>query len=374
MLETKPRYDFRDVLSAPARALSAKQILVMTLSLLLALTLYDMLYYLAVAIDAQNLSATFNVYGFFPFTMPRFEALVARAVFYSGVAAAVLAVMLGFFAVAAINIESIRGNRFFSSVGSLKFAASRFWQLFLSELSIAAFVGFIIFLFALLGLVSRIPIAGEWLFVILFALPNFIIALLSVFIISVFTLTILLLPAVAAAEREGESFGVIVETFSTIIRQPLRWAGYTAYSLVAAKLAGFVYAYFAYRAVEFMVFSASIGGGRRIADLVNSGLAHLPVRSEFAQEMFNVFPGVSFGVEIQPMLRSSSDSPVSYAMAVMLFLCFLSILGYMGAVLASAQARGYVAIRQIKDGYSIADESPMFFTDEHVNPKIAEEA
>lgn len=369
-METEPTYGFRDVLWAPARALSAKQIFVMTVGLLAALGLYDMFYYLAIFADGQSMGPTFNVYGFFPFVLPEFKHFLADASYYFGVAAAVLAVMLGFFAVSAINIESIRGNRFLSVAGSIRFSLSRINQLFLSELSIALFVIFVVFLYSLLGLASRIPYAGEWLFVLLFAIPNFVIALFSVFIISVFSLTFLLLPAVAAAERNGETFAAILETFSTIIRQPVRWLGYTAYSLLAAKVCGFVYAYFSYRAVEFMTFSATLGGGEGINDLVKSGVAHLPVRSEFVGEIFNLFPGVEFGLKLQPLLRPPLDSAVSYAMALMLFLIFLSILGYMGAVIAAVQARGYVAIRFIKDSYKIDAEEPLFFSDEHVNPEI----
>ena len=83
----------------------------------------------------------------------------------------------------AINIEAVRGNRFMSPKQAIRFALRRFPQLFLSELSIALFVAVIVLLFVLLGLVSRIPYVGEWLYIILFAVPNFIIALICVFIL-----------------------------------------------------------------------------------------------------------------------------------------------------------------------------------------------
>jgi hypothetical protein len=117
------------------------------------------------------------------------------------------------------------------------------------------------------------------LYVLLFAIPNFVVALFAIFIIFVLSLTVVLLPAVAAAERRGETFTAILETFSTIILQPFRWFGYTVYSLVAAKVCGFIYAYFAYRAVQFLIWSASLGGGERLGRLGQSGMAHLPFRS-----------------------------------------------------------------------------------------------
>ena len=54
----------------------------------------------------------------------------------------------------------------------------------------------------------------------------------------------------------------------------------------------------------------------------------------------------------------------------MLFLIFASIIGYMLAIVATAQARGYVVIRFLKDTHKVPDESPLFFEEEHVNPPV----
>ena len=71
----------------------------------------------------------------------------------------------------------------------------------------------------------------------------------------------------SAADRAGETFTAILETFSTVIRQPVRWLSYTAYALVAGKVASFVYAYFCFRAVQFIGWSAGLGGGDRAEQL-----------------------------------------------------------------------------------------------------------
>ncbi|MCD6249487.1 MAG: hypothetical protein J7J98_04050 [candidate division Zixibacteria bacterium] len=369
-METVPQFNFKDVLRAPAAALSAKQILVMTMTVVGALVVYDAFTYVGLAISGDDLSRAFGIYGLFPFDGLIITSIGGQIAYWLGVGLAVLTFMLGFFAVSAINIEAIRGNRFLSPRQAIMFAFKRLPQIFLSELSIALFVGLIILIFTVLGLVSRIPVVGEWLYVLLFALPNFIIAILAIFIIFVLLLTVLLLPAVAAAERRGETFTAILETFSTIILQPFRWFGYTAYSFFAAKVCGFIYAYFAYRAVQFLIWSSSLGGGERLGRLAQSGLAHLPVRSDLARETFNIFPGIPFGVDLRLMAGYPSDSAISYFMAFMLFLIFASILGYTLAVIAAGQARGYVALRYIKDNYSIAAEEALFFTDEPVNDEV----
>jgi hypothetical protein len=369
---SRPYYDFRDVIAAPARALSAKQIFVMTLFLCLSLIVYNIFTYLSYIVDGQGISVVYRAYGLLPFGLPSLAHGASFIVYGVGLALTVLVGMLGFFAVSAINIEQMRGNRFMSWRQATRFAFKRFGQIFLSELAVVAFVAFIIFLLFLFGLVTRIPAVGDWLYTILFALPNFIIALFTVFIIFVLALSVILLPAVAAAERHGESFGVIVETFSTIIRQPFRWAGYTVYSAVAAKICSFIYAYFTFRAVQFLVWSSKLGGGERLEQITKAGLSHLPVNSDIVRETFNIFPGIDWHFSLGFISMGGRHDAVSYLMAVMIFLIFASIIGYAFAIVAAGQAYGFAAIRKIKDDYDIAAEDSLFFTEEHVNPEIGE--
>ena len=369
------KYDYRDILSAPASALAAKRILVMTLFLCAALALYDLFCYAALAIDGEKIGRAFSVYGFFPFEDFSFDSLAAAIVYWAGVVLALLAVMTGMTAVAAFEIEAIRGYPFLGIRKSIGFALNRFKQLLLSEISIIAFVLMIIFLIFIYGLVGRIPFIGEWIYTVFFVLPGFVIAILTVFLLLVFILSVLLLPAVAAANRSGETFDSILETFSTIIRQPVRWTFYTIISAAAAKVFGFVYAYFAFRAVQFLTWSSSLGGGDNITNLVKSGVNQLPVKSDVAVYTFNLFEGIDWGFSVAAWSRgSSADSAVSYFMALMLFVIFASIFGYMFSVIATAQARAVVIIRKLKDDYNIADEKPLFYQEEHVNPKMDEQS
>lgn len=360
-MEHPPQFSFRDVLWAPARALQAKQIALMTLSILAALFVHIIFTYSAYLIQGENIDTIYRAYGFFDFYPRGFDNSTASIVFYFGLAATVWVLMHGFFGVAAINIESIRGNRFFSLREAIMFTFQRMKQITLSEVAIILFVAFIILLFFLLGLIVRIPILGGLIYTLFFVIPNFVIALFTVFIIFVLILSVMLLPAVAAAERQGESFNVILETFSTIIRQPLRWIAYTAYSVAAAKLATFVYGYFCFRAVQFMVWSTSLGAGEKSEWLVKTGLSHLPVGSELVGQVCNIFPGVRWGFDI-PSGIPGFGQPPEYLMAIMLFVIFVSILGYGLAILAAGQARAYVALRYLKDGYKISEEKSLFLS------------
>jgi hypothetical protein len=278
--------------------------------------------------------------------------------------------MFGLFAVSAVHVEAIRGNPFLSAGKAIRFARSRAMQIISSEAAVILFVGFIVLLFTLFGLIARIPVLGDLIFSVFFVIPNFIIALFSVFILFVLSLSVLLLPAVAATERVGETFGVILETFSTLIRQPSKWIGYTAVAAVLAKVSSFVYAYFAFRAVQFIVFATSLGGGDKMERLVGSGMSHLPVDSRLVHHVCTIFPGIKWSFGLGPLQASSDSGIAGHLMSLMLFLIFASVVGYFLAALAASQVYTYVGIRRSKDGHDIASEKPLFFEEEHVNPEI----
>ena len=369
-MKSTPRYNFIDVLWAPVRALSPKRIFVMTFFLCVALIIFDVFSYAAYAVDREGVGFVWSAYGLLPPLAAGLGSAVAKTIYGAGLFLSILAVMLGLFAVSAIEIEKSRGNPFLSIRESIRFAFSRFTQILLSELAIVLFMLLLLIVFWLFGLIGRIPFVGEWIVALFFLFPGFIVAMVGIFIFVVFQVSVILLPAVAAADRHGETFNAILETFSTIIRQPFRWVGYTVYALVTSKLAGFVYAYACLRAVEFSVMAAAAGGGDKIERLFKSGLMHLPVNGTMAKHIFNIFPGIDWSFTLGHWMRGGTDQAAGYLMTVMLFLIFVSIIGYMLSVIATAQAQGYIAIRYFKDSYRIGDEKPLFYEEEHVNPPL----
>ena len=357
-MERKLHYNFIDVFKSPIEAFSAKKILVMTFFLLCALVIYNIFTYLASYINNEQVKTIFSVYTFFPFYKVVYANIFAQIVFVLGTIFSVLTLMLGLFAVSILEIESIRGNKFMKPEHAIKKAFGRFKQILLAEIGIASFILFIVFLFTLLGLVSRIPYVGEIIYALLFVIPNFIVAILTLFIIVVFLISIILLPTVSAAEKKGEAFQSILETFATIIRQPFRWGGYTLLAFVTAKFASFVYAYVCYRSVQFIAWSTSLSGGDKMKVIVKKSLSLLPIKTDVTNFTVQAFPGIDFGFSLLPYARYASNSFAEYLIAFMIFIIFASIIGYFLTIIAVGQARGYAVIRYLKDGYKIEDEEP----------------
>lgn len=363
----KLEYNFLGMISVPARALKAKKIFISSLYLFMAFLIYRLFFYLASIVDAPGATKDHFSSVTFHQALPHFESLPASGIFYLGAIWAVFLIMMGIMTVAAFDFEALRGNSLLTARKALKSGLKRAKQLFLSELAIIAFIVLIILLNIMIGLLTRLPYLGEWLYSIFFFFPSFIIALITVLIIFILVLSVLIMPAAVMADRNGESFNSLLETFSIVLRQPLRWTGYTLYSIAAAKAAGFIFAYFAFRAVQFLKFSAAIGGGEKIGNLIAAGMNHLPIQSPALLFTTHLCPGIDFGFDLSSLSGGGDQSIAGYLMAASLFLIFLSIWGYIFSVIATGQAYGLAMIRKIRTGNAIADEKPLFEDNPPVN-------
>lgn len=349
-------YNLKDILWGPAKGFSTKKITIMTIYLVVSLLVFDLFVYLAFAVRGDSVSKVFNVLGIFAiyqfnYNDPIFLFIIGLGIFFSG-----LICMLGMTTVAKIDLEFIRGHRFYPLREVLKYPFVKFKQLFLALLGIIVFILFVVLLYLLFGLIGRIPFIGEWLYSIFFLLPSFIIAILTVFIIFVLVASFFIMPAVTAYDDKNEAFQSILETFTTIIRRPIQWLWYTFYGLIVGKLFSFVYAYFAYRAVEFSVMASAITGGDKIKTLVKQALTILPHRSDLVEFMTNIMPGINFGFDLSRHTIRGEVSAAAYLLSFMLLLIFASVVAYYLSAIATTQMRAYLLIRYLKDNKKIDEE------------------
>lgn len=363
----------RDIWLIPAHALQARQILVMTVFLIAGIAVYDLFTYAAQLVAGNDLGIAFRVYGFFP--PPDLTRLgwAARLVGLCGLAAAIYVVLIGMTAVAAFNVEQIRSNRFLRISEAVRFGFARSRQLLISQVTMIGFVLIVLAILAICGLVARVPYVGGPVLTLLFVMPLYVVALFTVLFILMLVCSWFLMPAVAAGDRKGESLVVLLETFSTVIRRPLQWLSVSLYSAIAGKISSFVYAYFAYRAVQLLVWGMGLTDGGRMETLVRQSLAHLPLRSDIVRNLSTIFPGVDFGFSLFDWARAGGDSLTSHVMAFMLFAIMASVIGYFLATLIAGQVYGYGMIRYLKDGYRLDQEKPLFTYDPLPQAKVPDD-
>jgi hypothetical protein len=344
-----PDYDMKikDLLSVPGKALRAKKIIILSLFIIIAMMLYNGFGHLAELIGNPDRNDIISGQFFIPLKIISFDSIPAQIIFYLGSILAIFAIMIGFMAVAKIDFEEICVNRFFSLFDSMKFARGRIKQLFLSEAAIVIFIGFNVLLGIIVGLISRIPILGPIVYSLFFLFPNSLIASFTIVIGMVLVLSVLVMPIAVANDYQKECFNSILETFSTILRRPFSWTFLTAASIIVAKIAGFIFGYISFRALQFMQISTGLGGGDKIKELISSGLNHLPFGGSMTHLVTDLFPGIKFGYDITPLTTYGVDNSIAgYIMAVSLILIFVVIWAYMLSVVATAQAHTFLLIKR----------------------------
>jgi hypothetical protein len=350
-------YDVRAVLTAPGKGLALKKIFASGVFLFLGYVLYTFFTYFALLYDQVSFGYIWESYDLFPIRLFSFDSHFALALHICGMAMASFCLSMAIMAVAAINFQELRGSYFYSARNSIRFTLQRSRTLALGYGAIAAFVGFVCLLGVLTGLIGRIPVLGGLAIGVFYMIPIFLTLIFTVFIIFVGVVGIMLLPVIIAAQKEASLFDALVQLFSVIIKEPIRFFWYLAVTSALAKGSSFVMAYFYYRTVQLSRLVMATGGGERIDRLFSAAFGMLPTESPIVRFMTHLAPGWSFGFEFTRWGYGGDRIPGAIVLAVSFFLLFLTLLGYMISVLASGLANGYVIIRMSKDKYSVIDEA-----------------
>ncbi len=360
-------HDIRSVLTSPGKALSLKSIGAATLFLISGYLVYSFMTYLALITDGGGVDYIWGNYGFFPFKFFAFNAITAKIIFGLGLVGGLFCFALAIMAVAIINFEEIRGDYFFSVFDAIRFTIGRIPTLLGCFISMLSFVAFIYVLILLIGLLGRVPVVGDILVALFYIVPIFLTLLLTLFVMVIALCGVILLPIIIAAQKEKEIFGALLQLFSIVIKQPLRFVWYLIVTTILAKLSAFVLTYFVYQTVIFSRVILVHGGGEPIETLFNNAFNILPINSRLVSFMTHPIPGLDFGFNIHSGFRG--DSTIGgIILAVSLCVIFFALLGYMTAVISTGMARGYAVIRRMKDDYFIADEKPLVSHEDYANP------
>jgi hypothetical protein len=361
-------YDMRVVAVAAGKAFSLKKIFAASFYLVAGYLLYAAVTYLALLYDGVSFDYIRQSYGFFPLRLFPFDAVPARILHLLGIGLAALCLSLAIMAVAAITFEELRGNVFFSSAKAIRLAFRRSPTLVIGYLSLGMLVAVVYLLGVVTGLIGRIPILGELIIGFFYIIPIFFTLLFTVFVVFVGCLGLVLLPVIIAAQRTGDLFDALLHLFSVVIRQPVRILWYLALSAGLAKAASFVLAYFFFRTLQFSRLMLVQGGGEKVERMFNAAMTMLPLDSPVTAFVISLFPGLRFGFSLSRWGYGGEPTLGAFLLAVSFFLLFMVVVGYMVSVAATGLARGYVVIRQLKDGHSIIDEPPLEPIEDYTSP------
>ncbi|MGB8657437.1 MAG: hypothetical protein WCE90_06580 [Candidatus Zixiibacteriota bacterium] len=371
---TKFYFDIRDVFRAPRLALSPKKILLQFWGVLIGYTAYLFFTYLAFLSNGVGLHAIWENHGFFPLDDFPILHWYGWVIFGIGCLFALVCWLLTSAMVAKVTFEQLKGDDFYSSKEAFRFLKKKWAPVLLSPFCMLAFIVFLLVCGIIVGLLGKIPYAGEIGIGIFYLIPLFAVALALAYVILIFLVSLLLSPAVVATLKE-DTFETIVQTFSTVGSQPWRYFLYSGLVGAMSKVCMFIFGYFSLRAGQLIHLSCKVFMGDKLSDIMDEALSYLTIPPHILDYFSNVFAGIKFRFhlpEIGPGIYLNWSGEISALLIALslIFIMFL-VLSYGLTIISAGQTVVYVILRKKKDDDNLLERKTE--TDEEEERREAED-
>lgn len=249
---TKLHFNYKDIFRAFRLGFSAKKIWVGFQGLLFGWLGYMVLGYLAYLVSGTGIAAVWENFRLLPMpdavaSLPAFN--VGGWILWAvGVVWLVFTAMTAGVAISKLTYEQLRGDEFFEVKEAWKQALKSLGALIATPVLLGLFIVLLLAAGLLLGLIGRIPYAGEMI-VGLLAIPAFAVALFVVYLIVVFFFTFTISSAVIGTTK-SDAFDNLFEVFSCVNDQPWRLVWYQFLLVVFAIVGMAVLAFFSVKAIH----------------------------------------------------------------------------------------------------------------------------
>ncbi len=261
------RFNFIDIFRAPRLAFSAKKIWIQLRALALGLILYNVFTYVALAVSGESAYGVWRSYYLFPPVNFGWGGYALNAAGYILWAAGVLAFFLVNFlamtAVAKVTIEQLRGNDFYSRREAGAYVRRHWRPAVFTPAAVLVSLAFLVGCGLLVGLVGKVPWAGE-VVTSLLVVPLYVGGLLFVFLALVFMVSFWLTPAIVATTGD-DTFETSFELFSTLSGQPWRLVVYEVLARVLTVGATALFALFTVIALKVVFWVLAVPMGAKFA-------------------------------------------------------------------------------------------------------------
>ncbi|NLI97899.1 hypothetical protein GX441_04480 [bacterium] len=228
---TKLHFNYKDLFRAFRLGFSAKKIWVGFVGLLFGWLGYSLMGYVAYFATGTKLAAIWETFRLFP--MPNAVAGIGPAaglawlfwlLWAVGVAWLVLVAMISGIVISKLTYEQLRGDEFYEVKEAWKQGIKSAGALIATPILLGLFIVLLLCAGLLLGLIGRIPYAGEIIVGVL-AIPAFAVSLFIVYLAVVFVFTFSIGPAVIGTTK-SDAFDNLFEVFSCVNDQPWRLIWY----------------------------------------------------------------------------------------------------------------------------------------------------
>jgi hypothetical protein len=243
-------FSFRDVWNGVKYSFSFKKLWTQLQGLLLGVFIYSVFAYIALLVSGLSLGEIWYYWKFVPIPVGEGLSILGKILIAIGIFAFVLLNYVYAVAVAKITIEQLRGDEFYEVKDAVKFAWKKGWPVITTPLSITFVIVFILVGGIILGLLGKIPYAGE-IIILISVIPAIVMCFFLVYLFIALLFSLILPPSVVASS-ESDTFDTLFEVFSTLNEQPFRFVLYQFYTWILALFTSSLFAWALGRAVWIM--------------------------------------------------------------------------------------------------------------------------
>jgi len=352
-------FNFKDVFRAGRFGFSAKKIWVGFAGLFIAVIIYSLFAYGAFISSPQwDVKKVWQAFRYIPLPFGVHLAWWGWIIWGIGAVLFAFMKMISLTAIAKITFEQLRGDEFYEAKEAFKFAFKNWKGVFLSPVTLAVVIGFVVLCGFVLGLGGRIPYVGQIL-VGIFAIPIFAAALFVVYLFVVFVVSLFLSPAVVATTK-SDTFDTLFEVFSVTNDQPWRLVIWEAMLGVIASLGAFILGFFVKRALLLSRWVLAMWDGPRnwVDTIWMKGLWYLPQTLPFPP--FNwiangFLPSMSLA-RVNYAVGNGAEAFSGWLLGLAFYFVMFFVAAYALAIMGSGNALVYTVLVKIKDDKNLLEK------------------
>lgn len=352
-------FDVRDIFRTSRIALSGKKIWVHLIGLFTGWIIYLILTYLAFIINGLTIPEIWQTYHLFPSLCASAGAFTWYSWLIYGIGIFIWVAVFLYFsvAVARITYKQLKGDEFFSSGDSLKYAKKHGKSAILAPISIILIIAFFIVMAIIAAWISKWPVLD----ILFFGLPYLLYFVVAVFVIYTalaLIVSIILGPAIIGSAEE-DTMETVFQSYSTLWSQPWRLICYEGLVGLLSVVATFIYGYFMVAGFKFFnyVFGQSWLMGDKIEKITSAASSYFcGSNSPLAEYFVSLFGDNSTMILFIKNINASAGTGLGLTGTITTILVTIAILFIFTSVIAYAltnitvgQTLIYVVLRNKKD-------------------------
>lgn len=371
-------FTYKDVFRSVRFGASPKKIWIGLVGTFIATVFYAIFSYIAFLLSGWGIKNIWQTFRFIPWPFYNVSLTWYGWIFW--IIGALISLFFYFItstAISKITFEQLKGDEFYESKEAWKFAYKNWKGTFLSPIYLAIFIGILLLVGLVFGLIGRIPYVGQ-IIIALFSIPLISGAFFIVYLTIVMFVVMIIAPAVVST-TESDTFDTLFEGFSVLNDQTWRFFLWNFILGICVFLASFVFALLLLYTLKLTHWALGVWAGPRnwLNVMWEQGkwYLYLPFAPTFLLKWFPgiVSPTVYPSIGTLPVNPGITTPFAGFLLGLVFYFVVFGIVGYALSVFQAGQTIIYITLVKLKDDKNLLEKKEEIFEAEKKEEEKKEE-